>query len=270
VKNNVPQRRSSPDFDHFPMTRMPRFLPCRALNPSIHLALAAAIVVLAGVRPAAAQNPIPATPKPSANGQSSAKPPTVKFGPEAKPSGTGTDSAKPAASGTGIPQPAGASPPIDTPGTPPPVAAPGAPPVAVDPQLSADVLDSKLKKRFDDFFQRLKRGETAFGYAKLLEGSKIADQRDEIDKLIAKTDQAVRQYGKFEDAELASIVSATRTLKEVIYISRCEFHPLRWKFICYFGGGKWQLLDINVTGELDKMFPLEPDVPPEAPTVQEH
>lgn len=181
---------------------------------------------------------------------------TGKFGPESPKGAAKTDAAPtppvdPAKADESPIPTTPATPAATTPGsvTPPPLdPANGLAPLPVS-------LDAKLKARFDTFFQTLKKNDTRFAYYKLLEGSKFFENnRGDIDQLIAQTDQALKQFGKVEDTDLIEVNPTGKSLRELVFITNCEMHPLRWRFVCYYGGGKWQILDLNVTGALEKMF----------------
>ncbi len=121
--------------------------------------------------------------------------------------------------------------------------------------VSLTTLDEKLQARLDEFFSRLKRGDARMGYSKLLEGSRIGQKQEVVEKLISQTQDTIKKYGKFEDAELVHVTGLGKRLRDVIYVSSSEQHPLRWRFICYESGGFWQLLDIKVSGDLDVLLP---------------
>lgn len=174
--------------------------------------------------------------------------------PAAKPARTVT----PAAEKAKVPEekpaaPDGAAPAAEEPGlTPPPAPAP------LRLTEVAAGLDPALRRQFDEFFERVKRGETQFAYNRLLEDSRLLQQREEMLKLVESTDKALRQYGQVEETELISVTSAGTRLHRVVFLSACEARPLQWTFMCYLAQKKWRILDINVTGELADMLPPLP------------
>jgi hypothetical protein len=123
--------------------------------------------------------------------------------------------------------------------------------------LTSDV-ESKLMRRFEEFFRNVKRGESAFAYARLLEGSRLAQERDVIARITANTDQTLRQVGRLADSELVSVTAASRTLKELVFIGNCEHQPVRWRFVCYSTGGRWHVLKVELSDDVDRMFPYGP------------
>jgi hypothetical protein len=175
------------------------------------------------------------------------------------------------------PQEPSAKPEIEKSGTPPrTLAEPGAPPpppgVSSAPPVTGMIgeVESKLMRRFEEFFRNVKRGESAFAYARLLEGSKLAQKRDTVADLTADTDQTLRHVGRLADSELVSVTSASRTLKELVFIANCEHQPVRWRFVCYSTGGRWHVLKVDLSDDIERMFgfaamgpdeilPAEPD-----------
>ena len=121
--------------------------------------------------------------------------------------------------------------------------------------LVASPLDNQVKSQLDKFFTALRTGKTEDAYKELLKESNIARRPEDVQALIAKTNEAIAMYGKLEGAELIRTRFAGKRLVKVTYFSFCKFYPLQWDFYCYNSGPEgWRLIDIKVSNELAEMI----------------
>ncbi len=144
---------------------------------------------------------------------------------------------------------------------PRPVPVPPAAPAASVSQVSAGPLDPIVKARIESFYTLLKEGRTEDSYRKLFEGSSIAKDRPELmTDLVEMTSKVMEKCGRIESTELLRVRPAGKCLREVTFIVNCQKRPLRWTFYAYFGEGRWQMLDTNVSLE-PRTFFEEPAAP---------
>ena len=146
------------------------------------------------------------------------------------------------------------------PKTPPPDKKP--PVVTVDIPLpdslpaartAAPALDPELRPPLEAFFARLKEGKVNEAYQKLLENSRIGKEPAILEEFITKTTSLLKVHGKVEDVELIRVRTIGKNLREITYQLSAADHPSRWRIFAYHGGGKWQILDIDVSSDLTKM-----------------
>lgn len=122
--------------------------------------------------------------------------------------------------------------------------------------MSGDAeLVPEIKARIEAFFMMLRDQRVSDGYKKLFEGAALAQERPELIKELAVTTTTVlEKCGRLESTEMLRVRGAGRSLREVIYIVNCQKRPMRWKFYAYQGGGRWQILDTNVSLEPAAFF----------------
>ena len=120
--------------------------------------------------------------------------------------------------------------------------------------LSSADLEPELKQAFDSFFAKLKEGRIDEAWKKLLEGSRIGKESSILSEFISKSQEIVKVHGKVEDVELLRVKSTGKHLREIIYQLTCKDHPTRWRIFAYFTSGRWQILDIDVSSDLTRMF----------------
>ena len=143
---------------------------------------------------------------------------------------------------------------------PPALAAPEKNPVrpAPAPEPAAGELDAGVKLRVDVFFRLLKEEKIDGAYAKLFEGSTLAEEQPELlPNLVKNTAKVIEKCGKLESTSLLRVRSAGKSLKEITYIANCQKRPIRWHMYAYYGNGRWQILDTDVDLELSSFFESE-------------
>lgn len=120
---------------------------------------------------------------------------------------------------------------------------------------SADVpvLERELKEAFDSFFARLTEGKVEAAYKALLEKSRIGKEPAILEEFVTKTTEMQKLHGKIESVELIHVHPIGKNLREVVYQVSSVNHPSRWRIFAYQGGGRWQVLDIDVSSDLTKM-----------------
>lgn len=143
-----------------------------------------------------------------------------------------------------------AAPPKTPPKTPPKPAVPA-------PQATGE-LDAAVRARIEAFFNHLATGKVEEGYARLFEGSTMAQEQPALlPTMIKNTTQALEKCGAAENGSVLRVRSAGRTLKEVTCILNCKKRPIRWTLYVYHGEGRWQVLDADADMELFSFFESE-------------
>ena len=162
---------------------------------------------------------------------------------------------------TVVPLPPASIPPV--PETPPPAEAPVLPPkpVFVPPDLVPVV------EKLDIFFNTLAKEGSAAAYTALLEGSGLLTQTAIVTDVVTNTDAAFKAFGNISGFERIQLRRTGERLVSITYIGYCPRWPIRWNFVCYLGGSRWQILDIDISNDLDLMIDRGrkrlKDVPPE-------
>ena len=135
-----------------------------------------------------------------------------------------------------------------------PIAKPASEP-RVPVRLDALTLEPAIKTRIEAFFSVLKQRKVPEAYAKLLDGSVLADENPElVTKLVESTTRVLELTGRIDSTEILKIRTSGKTIREVTYLLNGEKRPLRWRFYFYLADGRWQVLDTNVATEASGFF----------------
>lgn len=122
-------------------------------------------------------------------------------------------------------------------------------PLASGPIRPADPIDA-----LDAFFSALKSGQVDAAYDALVAGTIIADRREDVAGLKAKTKQALDSYGPVGGYEPVETVEIGTCLRRHTCISLNQDLPLRWKFYFYRNAAGWRLVDLRVDDGLAELF----------------
>lgn len=131
------------------------------------------------------------------------------------------------------------------------------PPVShkIPVRLDALTLEPEIRSRIESFFDVLKLRKAADAYQRLLDGSVLAQENPElVTQLVESTTRVLELTGRIDGMEILRIRAAGKTIREVTCLLNGEKRPLLWKFYFYFGDGRWQVLDTNVTTEAAGFF----------------
>ena len=115
------------------------------------------------------------------------------------------------------------------------------------------------------FFGQLKVNSIDAAYSGLLKGSKIAESREDVAILKAKTKEAIQAFGDILSYDLISSKVVGEHLISHTYIAAAKNYPIRWRFFFYRATNSWKLGDIRSDDRLMKMFD-ESDAIPSAPS----
>jgi hypothetical protein len=118
------------------------------------------------------------------------------------------------------------------------------------PSGAGDSVDKTVAK----FFGLLMKGQIDDAYGYLTNGTKIADDLEEMAKLKVNTKVAIEKFGQIKGYELVGIQTTGTHLMRATYLSLGTGYPLRWKFYFYRLDNGWQLIDLGVDDRLVDMF----------------
>lgn len=123
------------------------------------------------------------------------------------------------------------------------------------PSNPSATLEAGIHSRIEAFFSALKTGKAEDAYRKLFEGSVLpAENPEMVAKLTESTTRVLDLTGRVDGAEILRWRPAGRTLREVTCVLNGEKRPLLWRFYFYYGDGRWQILDTNVSTEASGFF----------------
>ena len=129
------------------------------------------------------------------------------------------------------------------------------PPLAIHVgSMTSDALDPELKKMCDAFFAKIKTGDVADGYKEFLRGSEIGKLPAMVDEFVSKTREILKQYGRMVDVEFLKVKATGKHLRLAIFQLNCDQHPTQWKVYAYVINNRWQIMNIEVSSDLPKMF----------------
>lgn len=114
----------------------------------------------------------------------------------------------------------------------------------------------------EQFFKHLKSNSVDAAYTGLLRDSKIADSREDVATLKAKTREAIQAFGDILSWDLIATKPVGSHLISYTYIAAAKSYPVRWRFFFYKASDIWKLVDIRIDDRLPRMFD---EVEPEAP-----
>ncbi|MDD5262242.1 MAG: hypothetical protein PHD76_10400 [Methylacidiphilales bacterium] len=119
-------------------------------------------------------------------------------------------------------------------------------PIATNPP---DNIQLKLEK----FFLALESDRTDDGFNDLVKDSVLQNSTDQVSAFVAKTNEALKGYGKMKSYELFDNRQICRKLRLLTYISYLEHKPLRWQFVFTTAkDGKWSLQNVRVDDQLEE------------------
>jgi len=106
----------------------------------------------------------------------------------------------------------------------------------------------------EEFFKHLKVNSVDAAYSGLLRDSKIADSREDVATLKAKTREAIRAFGDILSWDLIATKQVGSHLISYTYIAAAKSYPIRWRFFFYKASDIWKLVDIRIDDRLPRMF----------------
>lgn len=106
----------------------------------------------------------------------------------------------------------------------------------------------------EKFFLGIKAGQVDAAYDGLVYGTIIADRREDVDALKAKTMQALDGYGPISGYEVVDEKTVGDSLQRFTCISLNTDLPLRWRFYFYKSSAGWRLVDLRIDDALVELF----------------
>ncbi len=135
------------------------------------------------------------------------------------------------------------------------------PPGAKEPAANANPSASpsraakdKPAETIDLFFLALKANQVDAAYDALVQDTVIADRKEDVTNLKAKTKQAVDNYGPINGYEVIDEQTVGTVLFRRTCISFNTDLPLRWRFYFYRSEGVWKIVDMRVDDGLVELF----------------
>ena len=122
-------------------------------------------------------------------------------------------------------------------------------PLATGPVKPPDPFDVVVA-----FFDALKGGQVDAAYDELVKNTIIADRKEDVAALKAKTKQALDSYGPVSGFEPVETIEIGTCLRRHTCISLNQDLPLRWKFYFYRNASGWRLVDLRVDDGLAELF----------------
>jgi hypothetical protein len=106
----------------------------------------------------------------------------------------------------------------------------------------------------DLFFLALQGDNVEAAYENLVKGTIIADRKEDVTGLIARTREALDSYGPIRGYELIEERAVGKHLVRRTCLSLNTDLPLRWRFYFYLSEGRWGLVDLRVDDGLAELF----------------
>lgn len=103
----------------------------------------------------------------------------------------------------------------------------------------------------EEFLTNIMNGQIDVAYNKILQGSLIQEQGESIKNLKKQTSYGLNVYGKSLGFELVKQQNYSDSLARMVYIVKCEKHPLIWEFYFYKSQNEWVLVYIVFNDKFD-------------------
>lgn len=104
------------------------------------------------------------------------------------------------------------------------------------------------------FFSHLAENQVDEAFAKLTEGSALAQRERDLTLFRERTRQIIHDYGHLSGHELLEEKPAGSHLLRLTYISLTEKYPMRWRLYFYKSGAQWEIIDMRVDDNLRALF----------------
>lgn len=112
----------------------------------------------------------------------------------------------------------------------------------------------EIQLKIEGFLKKLQGGQVKEAYVQLLTGSRIAQQPDKVELLIAKTNQAFGVYGKMIRYEAFDSYEVGSSIVVSTYLTNLPVQPLRWRFVYYKPANEWTIIDVRVDDVLNDLL----------------
>lgn len=116
----------------------------------------------------------------------------------------------------------------------------------------------EVQLQMERFFLQLQNNEAKAAYESLLAGTELEDRQTQLNELIEKTTNAIKEIGPMTGHELFDSRAAGSRLIAVTYFSFHDKKPLRWRFVFYAAQpDTWRLINHSVDDLIGEAFLLE-------------
>jgi hypothetical protein len=120
--------------------------------------------------------------------------------------------------------------------------------------LKEEPFPAELQQKTQGFFQLLQQGKVDDAYDGLGAGGLLADKKDAMDVLKAKTMMALSLYGPFEGMETLAESWASPSLAQGVYLYKMRDLPLIWKLTFYKSSRGWQVISVFFNDQAPAYF----------------
>lgn len=103
----------------------------------------------------------------------------------------------------------------------------------------------------ETFLTSLIDGQIDAAYTKILQGSLIQEKGEEVKNLKQQTSVGLDIYGKPLGFELLKQQDYGASIARMVYVLKCEKHPLIWEFYFYKPKSEWTLVRIMFNDRFD-------------------
>ena len=100
-------------------------------------------------------------------------------------------------------------------------------------QEALDPVISKLDQEVSSFLESISKYDEERAFDHLLIGSKLREQTDAVQQMVAKAEQIERSYGKHQETERISAKRVGKDLVVLKYLFKCKDFPVVWYFTYY-------------------------------------
>lgn len=109
-------------------------------------------------------------------------------------------------------------------------------------------------KIIESFFAALQDGKVESAYENLVRGSMVAERKEDVTALIARTKEALDAYGPINGYEVIEDRAVGTHLMRRTCLSLNSDLPLRWRFYFYQSDNQWKLVDLRIDDGLVELF----------------
>ena len=120
-----------------------------------------------------------------------------------------------------------------------------------------------LDGRVGRFLEAVSIGDTERAYADLLVGSRLAQQKDAVLKLVEKTGQLQSQFGKYQSFERIGAERIGQDLVLMTYLYKSADFPVVWHLVFYHGSASaadslpkadsWRVISVRFDTDLESL-----------------
>jgi len=134
---------------------------------------------------------------------------------------------------------------------------------AQQPASNDDTTIVALDARVGRFLEAVSIGDTERAYTDLLVGSRLAQQKEAVAKLVEKTGQLQALYGKYQSFERIDAERIGQDLVLMTYLYKSADFPVVWRLAFYHGtagaadslpkADSWQVISVRFDNDLESL-----------------